>query len=1193
MPHTPFHLPPFPTAFVEEDVKRLEELEVQRRAMQEAFNVKFSKEAWERTQPLERFARSIIPPQAAGAIGAFPGTAETFEFGFTPEQFQESMQGVEEEYKEITRRQKVTGLLPNIQTGIVMAALRGDPITSTSDLMAIFPELRSDFIEEEVNYLARLSQVISRATPEQIISGELFASEPGQLPISEEDIRAFFPEGAQDPRFIQATVSFSKDLEEVTQALKDAYPAEGVGEEDSAEARAKIEEYFRQQAIEQGVILEGEGKDALQKAHEEIARDAGELLTLRDDTGALFTVKKKQDGSVWSIEDNTPIGYWDEDSGTVVPMSPIGEPLIAEENKESLVKNLWDAFLFSLIGLGHRVEQAIKYTYPASILDQMKRQIDPEGYNLTPGKFFAEFSPGLAAIAKSLDDDTKRALVSAMETQLEDMKQDYTKRKEDYLVWVEENPDLKPPPEWVIDTEELGMVDTVKRYGNKILTTPSFVGYMMADNAATIMAFAATMGVAYGTKNPYLTIGVASALFAPIETQDLFEDLIASGASEELALAISPKAGALIAAIEGLGSLPIVKAVSPGFFSAWRKNVSSHLIRRIITISEAQGIRGGLAQAGRIQIAELSEEFLQEVLHNAFVQTVDENRALLENVPEVMIRATFSILPLAGFGGGVHYRAMRNNLPPDVQKDLDADIKRAVELGASLVDAQRDAVVNLMQTETGQAQVLEAGEKAEDEVLEVPEVVPEAIVPKRTTNLENKLESYNKEIETMRASIKVQDANLAKTTMPADKAEQQESIDNLNEIIEELEKDKALVQKKLNNAMEKERVKTEVSTQVPTTIEEAVEIPQTEAVDNTTVSRQYISSWIHPDLLLPTKRPRALDWDDEQAGVERALQDPKIAKEVKIPPKIRETREVVKNTINTQQDEYITAKNAKDKEAIKDVETTLKVIAKKAGLKANAILGKRWDDIPPEDRLKLTVSVLPEGSLNFLGVREFFDMEYFMQFLEEMTGAPFYSILVRVENANAVAETAKELILQRITRDSYFKEIRTDEKALDRVSQEINARNELEGIEHPDNITENEMLLADAIEEIYNYYKPIVRYLRVTRTKSDIESFKDEFPDAVDKGKIEELELAIKIKEEGSLDDLWGYLFPLEWGVIEHGFDPRFIAHPGLKISRRGGLRITRGKKHLMRREKIEYPAGKQSKNVLARLASYVEAMEI
>lgn len=1293
-----FKIPAFPTAFTSEDVTRLEELEEQRKAMEEAYKGKFSREAWAKVPGWEKAAREILPGWITPAIRAAPGIAETWEFGFTPEQFQKTMLGMEEEYKELVRRQKITALLPNIQTGIVIAALAGKPILDASDLMSTFPELQTDFTEEEINYLARLSQVLAKATPEEIASGELFAYEPGQLPITKEDVEAVFPEHIKDPRFILSTVAFSKDMEAISAALKEAYPPEVTQEQIAKELQDRIREYFRQMGIEQGIIPEGEAaKEAIKGGHKGIAEDAGAMLVLKDEGGQLFPAVKKADNSVWSLEGDL-LGYWLKETKTVVPISPGGQPLPTEEARESTFKDLWDAFYLSLKESMLRVKQCIFYTYPASLLLQKET-----------GEY--EFLPGIPM--EVLDKDTKQAVIEENIAKQAALKEDYNKRNEAYYVWLEEHPELQPRPEWVVDTENLGFVDTFKKHGAVILKDPSYLLYLMADNASTILAFAATIGVAYGTRNPYLTIATGTVLFTPLETQDLYEDLIASGASEEYALEISPICGAVIGSVESLGALPIAKAVSPVFFAAFRKNVAKQMVK----MTTAQMAKQAALQAGKIEAAEVTEEIIQEILHNAFVQTVDENRELLENVPEVLVRSIVSMFPLSAFGGGMHFNAMRHNLPPGVRAELDSDIKKVTDTGASLEDAQAAALVNLMQTETGQEQVMEAFEKTEEQITPAEITLARAIV-EEFERLEERISIYNEEMGTIESSLETQKQRLEKMKvageLPGTQMAQRGLIKDLEERLIEVEKDKNLALKKIQKARDKlaakpiseeitpegytaavyrgirtspldsglvgkatyyttspeyaqtygkdveqvrvqlknplrinsqaewdvlsdvirvikERaarqdkgeswVQQELRTQLekegydgviiaPGIVEIGAEIavfypqeavtkvpvpgvPQQEAVDSTTSQQQILSPWLQADPLLPIRRPRAIDWEEEQVNVERALENPRIKAAVKLPPQIVAVRDTVTTTINRLQDEYEAAKEAHDKEAIEDVEGRLKEIASDAGLRKKALLGKRWDDLPPTDKIRLVASAIPDKSLKFSGVREGLDMTYYMQMMEELTGAPWYSIYERIEKAGKVAETTKELILQRITTDPHFKGIRTDEEALARVAQEVNARNKIQGVEHPDNITENEMLLADAGQDIYNRYKPIVRYTRVVETKSTMEAFKEEFPDAVDMGKELELEMAIKLKEEGNLDDLWAYLFPLEWGVIEHGFDPRLISAPDLRIGRRGGLRTTRGKGRLMRRVNIEYPAGKMAKNYLARMSAYVEQMEI
>jgi hypothetical protein len=353
------------------------------------------------------------------------------------------------------------------------------------------------------------------------------------------------------------------------------------------------------------------------------------------------------------------------------------------------------------------------------------------------------------------------------------------------------------------------------------------------------------------------------------------------------------------------------------------------------------------------------------------------------------------------------------------------------------------------------------------------------------------------------------------------------------------------------------------------------------------------TSFIAYDPLAKTRRPRLQDWAEEQADSLKSSNDPKISKFIKIPDKIKTLNEVAKNTLDSLQEEYNTAKESGNEDKIKQVEKNIKGLAKESGLSKKALLGKSWDNLTKDQQLALSIQSLEDRSLHLNQLYEFFDVEYFAQFMEELTGLPFYSLQRRMAMANASAETIKELVGQKITTDPNFKKARTDEKALERVSQELNSRNKAQGIESPTDLTDEELLLADAIAGTYKMYEPHVRYLRFMRTKDNIKELKKEFPDAVEAGKEGELALALEIRHKGNLDDLWNYLYDLDWGVIGSGFDPRLISDPTLKISKSHGLRGARGEGRLLRREQIEFPSGKMSKNVLARLLSYVEQMEI
>lgn len=1275
--------PKFPTAFTEQDVERLRQLDVQRKQLEEAYQVKFSRAAWARTPAVERAVRRVTPPWITPAIAALPGTAETFEYGLTPEQFQERMLEFEEEFRELTRRQKITRILPNVQTDLMVSALAGEPITDTSELLSTFPELRQDFTEEEIGYLARLGQALAQASPEEILSGELFASEPNQLPITEEDIDTLFRETTTDPRFIFATVEFSKDLEDVTQALKEAYPSQTTEDEAQEALRQRMRDYFQQRNQELGITVEGEvpTKEVIQKQHEAIAEKEGKAVTLVNDAGEMFPARKRTDGSVY-IEDEL-VGYMDE-KGTLYPINLQGQPAITIEAQESAAKDLWDAFYLGAVRATYLFQRAFGETIPSAIIEMGERV-----------SIYHLWDLGKASEAQEVTLARWRDYLRGTGERLQAIHED----------WLKDHPELAPRPQYLqspIDNPEL-------------FKDPYYYGYTILSNAPIMIAALGTgliAGVATG--NPLIGAVAGAAIITPVEIQSVQEDLEVAGANVEDSQVLATLAGTLIGAIEILPGMIALKIMSPVFMRAFRRTFQRELTTLTVRELTTKGILGKVSgDALKIIGAETMEEIAQEAVQNATVKTVDESRSIVENLPDVAIQAMIATIPLGIFGAGASYSNIRANLPPAVQQEIDETSAKMKEAGLTEEHAEAVAIAQVMEDETGRTAVEEAIAKTEEQA---------PITSEKITNLETKITSVNEEIVVTTKSIEAQKERLAKMIaareLPGDQLAQAGLIKDLEQKVVELQSERSQIEKVIRK-MRKELAKepppekttegytltvyrglnvkgkspvdeglvgkatyystnreyagtydggtrqfkatlnkpfiiksqsewrefsnrlrelrtqaakegrnedwvqetirhqleqegydgvivypgiVEVGTQVAIfhpekslseeVIQKEDEISQ-EPVESDKVDPRNISPYGEKDPLLPTRRPRVLDWEDEQAGVEEALTDPTIAKNVKISDKIVEIRRIARDTLNRLQDEYEANKKKGDKEAIAETEKKLKDIATEANLRRKALLGKRWDDLPPDDKIALSISMIPDRSMKFRAIREGFDMEYFMEFMEELTGAPFYSVLRRVEAANSSAETAKERILERVSTDPYFKDIRTDEVALERVSQEINARNEIQGVEHPDDITGEEMLLVDAIGDVYNGYKPIVRYLRVMRTENDIEAFKKEFPDAVESGKEAELIVALTLKEHGNLDDLWGFLFPLDWGVIEHGFDPRLIAAPSLRIRRTRGLKTTRGKGRLLRRESIEYPAGKMSKNVLARLATYVEQMEI
>ncbi len=1229
MPSTDTAFPKFPTQFNEEDVKRLGELEEQRRAMEEAYKVKFSRQAWAGVSPLEKAVRRGLPPQLAPVTGILPGVAETLEWGFTPEQFQESLREFNKEYKELSRKQKVTELLPNIKSDLVLAALMGEPIDE-GELLSAFPELQTDFNEAEISYLARLAQKLVRATPEEILSGDLFTD----LPLSYEDYEAFLRKKGQrgeDLRFIEASIAFGRDEEQLAEALKQAYPSDTSDEEAAKALKAKFKQRVKELGVPEGETLT---KEAIRKFHEKAAKEAGEVLILTNDEGDIFSARKQDDGSVWIGRDLK--GYWDEDTQRVVPIDFFtGQPLKTEEEQESALKDLWDSFYLGLIESSWQFGQAIKRTIPSAILSLYQRAVP---YTAIGGEKY------------------KEARVQEIQKWRDSLQVRAEERDIAHQLWLEKNPELVPRPGYNQNPFE----------HTELLKDPYYYAYTMLSNAPLMLtALGVGLITTAATGNPLAGAVAGAATMTPVEINSVYEDLVANGADPFNATELATLTGTAIGAIEIFPGMIALRAISPVFMRAFRKNIQRELTRQVVQELSARGI---LATATKIEVAEVLEEVIQQAMQNAAVKTVNENRSIVENLDQVAIETAIAVLPLAGFGGGAQYLNMKANLPPSVQQEIGGVSKTMQEAGLSEEHAEAVAVTQVMETETGQAQVEEALGKAEKAPITSEEI----------TRLESKITSYTEEIAVTMTSLEAQRDRLEKMRiakeLPSDRLAQTGLIQTLEIRLKDLELNKKLLIKERNKAVkaaapleksfsemtedEQGRVIAaravyqagkEIPHEVPTFPDIAPEsvltdeltgrfwdmfskeeklglaeqfgiaktaankswseltgvqrerlrgiqqVPPIQAEPITSGQRltPFVAEWME-DPLLPTRRPRAIDWEIELALIEESYKDPNMSKHLKLPDGITAIRTNAELALNRRQDEYQEAKKAKDRESISDIETRLKDMARQAGLRSKALLGKRWDDLPPDDQKQLALSLLPDGSLEFKARKEFLDMEYFMEFLEELTGVPFYPLLRRTEAANAAAETAKERIMKRITADPTFKPLLSDEEALGRIALAAAIREGTLSVEQMPELSEAEMFLLDATQAIYNSYQPHVRYIRVMRTMSTIEDFRKEFPDAVEGGKEFELELAIKLKEEGNLDDLWAFLFNKTWGVYEHGFDPRFIADPTLKVRRGGGtLEVTRGEGRLLRRESIEYPAGKFAKNYIARLVSYVEQMEL
>ncbi|GAJ10525.1 unnamed protein product, partial [marine sediment metagenome] len=207
--------------------------------------------------------------------------------------------------------------------------------------------------------------------------------------------------------------------------------------------------------------------------------------------------------------------------------------------------------------------------------------------------------------------------------------------------WVKARPELTPPPQL-----EEGIIEAFKSNPG-VLKDPSVWGWVVGESAAFMIAFlGTTLAVTAATGNPFAGLAAGVAVTTPAQSQDLYEDLLESGATEEQAALLAVPIGVVISSVEAVGAFPFLRAVSPAFSKILRKNIQKEFTRQ----SVAHLAKRGLLTFTQVEIAETLEEITQSVIHNATVKTIDENRAILEGLDETAVRTLMAVAPFAVLG---------------------------------------------------------------------------------------------------------------------------------------------------------------------------------------------------------------------------------------------------------------------------------------------------------------------------------------------------------------------------------------------------------------------------------------------------------------------------------------------------------------------------------------------------------------
>ncbi|GAH81259.1 unnamed protein product, partial [marine sediment metagenome] len=183
------------------------------------------------------------------------------------------------------------------------------------------------------------------------------------------------------------------------------------------------------------------------------------------------------------------------------------------------------------------------------------------------------------------------------------------------------------------------------------------------------------------TGNPLLGLGAGVVVAYPAQAQDLWQELVDNGATEEEASKLAVPLGVVIASVEVLGDLPLLAAISKPF---------KRLLSREITKQVGKKVGAGIAKRGAktffaIEGAEILEELIQGGIQDATVKTFNENVDLLEKIPETVVQTAMATAPLAliGVGGATRMninerlsqKIIENNKRIALEKELKEKVK--------------------------------------------------------------------------------------------------------------------------------------------------------------------------------------------------------------------------------------------------------------------------------------------------------------------------------------------------------------------------------------------------------------------------------------------------------------------------------------------------------------------------------------
>jgi hypothetical protein len=756
----PLLFPSFPTIYGDKEKARLTDITKQKTAMEQVYAQKFTPEKWAKTSPIEKNIRNQFQSWDSWMKAipkAITPTSWGIDYGATPEAASKELSAVDIEYNDLTRRELVTNLLPDVQSSMVMAARSGKPMQSISEIL---PEgIRGNFTLPEQDYLMGIATKLLESTPEQLKSNDyvndIIGVGKSTTPAGYMDTLEAMPQIT--PNQVMSSVAFSKDLSDIGETLKLAFPPEfterNMPEEPvPTDTKEDIHTNLiaKADSLDVEILANMSDRDLIGAINDKIAQGTGQLVNFKDATsGEYFTTRLRNGNEIWQMDDKGVdrfYGFYDATKDNIATPYQDNEKVVID-GKESTFKDLVDSFRVSGTEAVNSSINLFVDTLPQNILKPQSKNIFGRFVQdlipFMPSSWVNAMFPPDKANFQSGSVEAYNNYTAGLRETFTDI---YVNRQKGHEVWLEEHPELQARVDW---TETGVHFDSPAWIANKVV---SILPISLAALGTGIIAGSATGG------NPLVGALAAGAVMFPSQTQDVKEALVANGASDTDASQMALPIGAIITALESVGEIPVMRAVVPTVMKAFSKEVISETTK----LTLQQMAVKGLVTFTQVEVMETATEVMQQAVQNAAVKVFNPNQSIWQDVPQIALDTAVGVLPFSMLGMSSSFKQVKTRLPPAMASQAEAEVLTLVEMNVPEDVANTMVYGKLVSTLEGVIEVKKAIAELDAEVpVTVDTIIP---VPQDIADKIAKNETLTPEEEQVRVNNKEEVENILKAT---------------------------------------------------------------------------------------------------------------------------------------------------------------------------------------------------------------------------------------------------------------------------------------------------------------------------------------------------------------------------------------------------------------------------------------------